>query len=56
MLFELLCCESIFPKFDFPKTEENKYAEKYKTSNKKIVKIGANFSTKTRTLTEWKIE
>lgn len=36
--------------------EENKYAEKYKTSNKKIVKIGANFSTKTRTLTEWKIE
>lgn len=36
--------------------EENHYAEKYKTSNKNIVKIGANFSTKTRTFTEWKIE
>lgn len=35
--------------------EENKYAEPYEKSGKKIFKIGANFSTEERNLTEWKI-
>lgn len=35
--------------------EQNGYAKVYETSGKKITKIGANFSTKTRNLTEWKI-
>lgn len=36
--------------------EENGYAKPYESSGKKITKIGAKFSTKTRNLTEWKIE
>lgn len=35
--------------------EENGYAKPYEASGKKITRIGANFSTKTRNLTEWKI-
>lgn len=35
--------------------EENKYAEPYEKSGKKVFKIGANFSTEERNLTEWKI-
>lgn len=35
--------------------EESKYAEPYKASGKRIVKIGASFSTKERNLVEWKI-
>ena len=35
--------------------ESAKYAQAYKASGKKIIKIGANFSTKERNLTEWKI-
>ncbi len=35
--------------------EEAKYAESYKSSGRRIVKIGASFSTKERNLTEWKI-
>ncbi len=35
--------------------EDAKYAEKYKTSGRRIVKIGASFSTKDRNLAEWKI-
>ena len=34
--------------------EESKYAEPYKASGKRIVKIGASFSTKERNLVEWK--
>lgn len=35
--------------------EENGYAKPYESSGKKITKIGASFSTKTRNLSEWKI-
>ena len=35
--------------------EESKYAEPYKASGRRIVKIGAGFSTKERNLVEWKI-
>lgn len=35
--------------------EESRYAEPYKASGKRIVKIGASFSTKERNLAEWKI-
>ncbi len=35
--------------------EEAKYAEPYKASGRRIVKIGASFSTKERNLVEWKI-
>ena len=35
--------------------EEAKYAEPYRSSGKRIVKIGASFSTKERNLAEWKI-
>ena len=35
--------------------EEAKYAEPYKSSGKRIIKIGASFSTKERNLVEWKI-
>ena len=35
--------------------EEAKYAEPYKASGRRIVKIGASFSTKERNLSEWKI-
>ncbi len=35
--------------------EEAKYAEPYRSSGKRIVKIGASFSTKERNLSEWKI-
>ena len=35
--------------------DEAKYAEPYKSSGKRIVKIGASFSTKERNLAEWKI-
>lgn len=35
--------------------EDNGYAKPYEASGKKITKIGANFSTKKRNLTEWKI-
>lgn len=35
--------------------EENKYAEPYEKSGKKVFKVGANFSTEERNLTEWKI-
>ncbi len=35
--------------------EDAKYTERYKTSGKRIVKIGASFSTKERNLAEWKI-
>ncbi len=36
--------------------EENKYSVPYENAGNKIIKIGANFSTKTRNLTEWKIK
>lgn len=36
--------------------EENGYAKPYESSSKNITKIGANFSTKKRNLTEWKIK
>ncbi len=35
--------------------DEKRYAEKVSSHDKKIVKIGANFSTKERNLTEWKV-
>lgn len=35
--------------------EEAKYAGPYKSSGKRIIKIGASFSTKERNLVEWKI-
>lgn len=35
--------------------EEAKYAGPYKASGKRIIKIGASFSTKERNLVEWKI-
>lgn len=35
--------------------EEAKYARPYKSSGKRIIKIGASFSTKERNLVEWKI-
>jgi hypothetical protein len=35
--------------------DEKKYAEKIST-NKRVVKIGANFSTTERNLTEWVVE
>lgn len=35
--------------------EEARYSESYRSSGRRIVKIGANFSTKERNLTEWKI-
>lgn len=35
--------------------EESGYAKPYESSGKRIVKIGASFSTKERTLVEWKI-
>ncbi len=35
--------------------EDAKYTERYKTSGRRIVKIGASFSTKERNLAEWKI-
>jgi len=34
--------------------DEKKYADKLSVQNKKIVKIGVNFSTEERNLTEWK--
>ncbi|MCQ2190006.1 MAG: ATP-binding protein [Paludibacteraceae bacterium] len=36
--------------------DEKRYAEKVSSHDKKIVKIGANFSTKERNLTEWKVK
>ena len=36
--------------------KENAYAAKYKTSGKKIVLIGTNFSEETRTIKDWKTE
>lgn len=36
--------------------EENGYAVPYAASGKKIVKIGANFSSEKKTLNEWKVE
>lgn len=36
--------------------DEKRYAKKISAPNKAVVKIGANFSTKERNLTEWKIE
>ena len=35
--------------------EDNRYALPYENSGKKIIKIGANFSTKIRTIDEWEI-
>ena len=35
--------------------EEAKYAGPYRASGKRIIKIGASFSTKERNLVEWKI-
>jgi hypothetical protein len=34
--------------------DEKKYADKLSVQGKKIVKIGVNFSTEERNLTEWK--
>lgn len=36
--------------------EENHYPDGFESSGKKITKIGANFSSKKRNLTEWKIK
>ena len=35
---------------------EKNYAAAFATDQRKIIKIGANFSTQTRTLTEWVVE
>lgn len=40
----------------FSQIEDNQYALKYAASEKTIFKVGVNFSTETRTVTEWKSE
>lgn len=36
--------------------DENKYAQKFSFEGKQVWKIGVNFSSKKRTVDEWKIE
>nr|MCR5607170.1 PD-(D/E)XK nuclease domain-containing protein [Treponema sp.] len=37
----------------FKQIEEKNYAEKYKASGKKIIKIAVNFSSEKRNIAEW---
>lgn len=36
--------------------DEKKYAKKITSADKQVVKIGVNFSTEERNITEWKME
>jgi hypothetical protein len=42
------------PEVALEQIEEKKYALPYQTDGKELVKLGVNFSSKTRTISAWK--